>query len=103
MSCPCPFVAAACLAIGCGTSLAGCAANAQAPATAPKPHHDEDGFRNPDGSATPKPLSELFRRKWQAWREGVPKPPQQATPVVAPELAALRANTAPGRPSATWI
>ena len=103
MPLPRSFLAASCVAIGCATSLAGCAADAQAPTAAPRPHHTQDGFRNPDGNAAPRPLSDLLRWKWQAWREGVPKAPQHPTPAVAPELAALRANTAPGRPSATWI
>jgi N-acyl-phosphatidylethanolamine-hydrolysing phospholipase D len=79
-----------------------------------KPHHTADGFRNPNGAGTAKPLGDLLRWKLDAWRDGLPPEPQQPTPVVAPQLQALRANTDPVRrvgaqaahpplPSATWI
>lgn len=83
--------------------LAGCTAAAQTPTMPSTPHHIADGFRNPDGSGEPRPFWQLLRWKWQAWRAGLPPPPRQDTPVVRPELAALRANAAPGHPSATWI
>ena len=79
-----------------------------------KPHHTPDGFRNLTGVTVNKPLSQLLRWRWSALREGLPKPPDQATPVVMPQLALLKANTAPvkrvgthsARPavaSVTWI
>jgi N-acyl-phosphatidylethanolamine-hydrolysing phospholipase D len=79
-----------------------------------KPHHTPDGFRNADGVQVAKPLSALLRWRWDALREGLPRPAQQPTPVVAPQLAQLKANTGamrrigaastqPPRPSATWI
>lgn len=81
---------------------------------APLPHHDAHGFFNPTGAAAARSLGDLVRWKIDAWREGLPPPPQAPTPVVAPALALLRANTAPIRtvgsqaahlavPSATWI
>ena len=94
---------AACAALVGALVLGGCAAKAQAPRNAAKPHHTADGFRNPDGSAIAKPLSALLRWKWQSWRDGLPPAPQQPTPRVSPDLAALRGNTGPGRPSATWV
>ena len=93
----------ACLSLASLALATGCGANTDAPMPASKPHHTADGFRNPDGSAAPKPLSALLRWKWDAWRRGLPPAAREPTPVVAPELAALRANIAPGRPSATWI
>jgi N-acyl-phosphatidylethanolamine-hydrolysing phospholipase D len=79
-----------------------------------KPHHAPDGFRNLTGAQVDKPLSSLLRWRADALRDGLPPPPQQATPVALPELALLRANTAPVRrvgtqaaipplPSVTWI
>ncbi|HEX2547216.1 MAG TPA: MBL fold metallo-hydrolase, partial [Ramlibacter sp.] len=79
-----------------------------------KPHHTPKGFRNLTGVQIDKPLSDLLRWRWSALREGLPRAPQQATPVVMPQLAALKANTDPVRrsgaqaarpalPSATWI
>ncbi|MFD1577525.1 MBL fold metallo-hydrolase [Ramlibacter ginsenosidimutans] len=78
------------------------------------PHHDAHGFFNPTGAAAARPLSDIVRWKLDAWRDGLPPPPQAPTPVVEPALALLRANTAPIRtvgaqaahvavPSATWI
>lgn len=91
------------VALGAALVLGGCAADAQPPMPAAKPHHMPDGFRNLDGSVIAKPFSALLRWKWQAWRDGLPPPPQQPTPVATPDLAALRGNTGAGRPSATWI
>jgi N-acyl-phosphatidylethanolamine-hydrolysing phospholipase D len=83
--------------------FAGCSAQAQAPASPDTPHRSAEGFRNLDGSVIAKPFSQLLLWKWQSWREGLPAAPRQPTPRVAADLAALRANTTPGRPSATWI
>jgi N-acyl-phosphatidylethanolamine-hydrolysing phospholipase D len=83
--------------------FAGCSAQAEAPASPDTPHRSAEGFRNLDGSVIAKPFSELLLWKWQSWREGLPAAPQHPMPTVAADLAALRANTAPGRPSATWI
>jgi N-acyl-phosphatidylethanolamine-hydrolysing phospholipase D len=96
-----PVIQAAAVAIAAAL-FAGGSAHAQRPAPPDPSHRTADGFRNLDGSVIAKPFSQLLRWKWQSWREGLPPPVQQPAPVVAPELAALRANT-PGRPSATWI
>ncbi|WP_354005128.1 MBL fold metallo-hydrolase [Ramlibacter cellulosilyticus] len=97
-------------------ALLACALAAQANHgdEAAKPHHTAEGFRNPNGAQTTKPLSALLRWKLDAWRDDLPPPAQEATPVVTPQLGALRANTDPVRrvgtraahpslPSATWI
>jgi N-acyl-phosphatidylethanolamine-hydrolysing phospholipase D len=79
-----------------------------------RPHHTPDGFRNVTGVQIPPPLSALLRWTWDAWRDGLPPQPHQPTPVVAPRLQLLKANTEPVRrvgvqaaqapqPSATWI
>lgn len=70
----------------------------------PKRHHTPRGFTNTDGSQVEKSLGELLRWQREARRQGLPRPPRQPTPVVAPDLEFLRAN-AGGRlaPAATWI
>ncbi len=93
--------------------LAGCAGP---PASTPgpdKPHHTAEGFRNLSGVTVNKPLGDLVRWNWEAWRAGLPRPPQAPTPVVAPELARLKAYASAMRhvgtasaaplPSVTWI
>jgi len=67
---------------------------------AAKPHHTPEGFRNLHGAQVNKPFSWLLRWRWQAWRDDLPKPPQETTPVVQPQLAQLSAAR---EPSATWI
>ena len=65
-----------------------------------------DRFRNNYVDFEPKGLGALLRWKIDASREGLPKPPQQPTPRVAPDLAFLRANAAAGTamvPAVTWI
>ena len=95
----------------CAVLLWACGAGADEAAL---PHHDANGFFNPTGALAAKPFGDIVRWKLQSWREGLPPAPQAPTPVVAPELALLRANTAPVRtvgaqathpslPSATWI
>jgi N-acyl-phosphatidylethanolamine-hydrolysing phospholipase D len=76
------------------------ALHASTPGDAARPHHTADGFRNLHGAQVNKPFSWLLRWRWQAWREGLPRPAQQATPVVQPDLAQLTAQRAA---SATWI
>ncbi len=92
-------------------ALAACAANPYYDSA--RHHHTPEGFRNNYIEQVNKPLSALLRWRWQAWREGLPRPAETPTPVVAPELARLRANSAAARtngsatgpsvPSATWI
>ncbi len=65
-----------------------------------------DRFQNNYVEFEPKGLGALVRWKIDASREGLPRPPQQPTPRVAPDLAFLRANAAAGAtmvPSVTWI
>ncbi|MBK0391088.1 MBL fold metallo-hydrolase [Ramlibacter algicola] len=84
--------------------LAGCAAPAPDAPDSGKPHHTRAGFRNPDATGPiDKPLSALLRWRYAALRDGLPPPPEAPTPRIAPDLAALRANTSPGKPSVTWI
>nr|HET7859254.1 MBL fold metallo-hydrolase [Caldimonas sp.] len=65
-----------------------------------------DRFQNNYVEFEPKGLGALIGWKIDASREGLPKPPQQPTPRVAPDLAFLRANATAGAamvPSVTWI
>ena len=69
---------------------------------AAKPHHTGDGFRNVHSDNVAKPLSQLVRWRWEAWRAGVPLSPKELPPVAVPQVAALKANGARA-PSVTWI
>lgn len=77
-------------------------------------HHTPQGFRNTTDALVAKPFSSFLRWRWDAVRDGLPRPPQLATPVTLPQLRLLKANTEPVRrvgsqagqppvPSATWI
>lgn len=71
------------------------------------PHHDDDGFHNNYTLTIERPLSDLLRWKWDAWRADLPKPPQQPTPAQTPDLALIKTNGALDaqhmRPAVTWI
>lgn len=79
-----------------------------------KPHHTAGGFRNNEAGAVNKPLADLLRWRWEALRDGLPRPPEQPVARVKPDLMRLHANSEAGRvtlagrgqartPSATWI
>jgi N-acyl-phosphatidylethanolamine-hydrolysing phospholipase D len=71
-----------------------------------KPHHRPDGFQNRHAEFTPKSLADVLRWRWDAARHGLPSPPREPIPQVAPELSFLATNAAAGRamqPTATWI
>jgi N-acyl-phosphatidylethanolamine-hydrolysing phospholipase D len=71
---------------------------------ATKKHHRPDGFQNNYTDATDKSRSELLQWFWQRQRDGLPKPPQQQTPVVAPDVALVKANMGKVQePAITWI
>jgi N-acyl-phosphatidylethanolamine-hydrolysing phospholipase D len=70
------------------------------------PHHTRKGFRNLHSQDVTKSLGEVLRWRWNASREGLPRPPGTPIPQAAPELDFLHRNTAGGRtgvPAVTWI
>ena len=76
---------------------------------AAKPHHTAEGFKNNYIDAVNKGFGELMRWQWERRQQGLPKPPQQPTPVTTPDLAAIRSystDVAAGKPrsaSITWV
>jgi N-acyl-phosphatidylethanolamine-hydrolysing phospholipase D len=97
-----PVLAAIALIAG----SAGCTLAADPPASPGKPHHRESGYQNNDLEFVPKGGWEFLRWRWNAARQGLPRPALAATPVVAPDLAFLHTNAKAGaamRPSVTWI
>jgi N-acyl-phosphatidylethanolamine-hydrolysing phospholipase D len=90
-------------------------AAATEPAAAATPaHHTASGFRNRFIEQVDKPLSMLLRWRWEALRDGLPRPPQEPVASVAPALGQLAryqqptlqpvAAPAPAHPpSVTWI
>jgi len=71
-----------------------------------KPHHRPDGFQNNHTEFSPKTLAEVLRWRWDATRQGLPKPPQTPIPQVAADLPFLRSNAlaqAGMQPAVTWI
>lgn len=53
-------------------------------------HHTANGFQNNHLASVSRGFADLLRWRWQAWREGLPPPPTQPTPVQAPDLALLQ-------------
>lgn len=69
-----------------------------------KKHHRTDGFQNNYTEATDKSRMELLRWQFERLRDGLPKPPQQLTPVTAPDLKFVHANQGKAQePAITWI
>ena len=71
-----------------------------------KPHHRPDGFQNRHVEFVPKSLAEVLRWRFDAARHGLPKPPREPIPQVAPDLAFLKQNAAARgemQPAVTWI
>lgn len=85
---------------------------------ASKPHHTPTGFQNNYIKAVDNSFGDLLRWQWAS--RGLPKPPQQPTPVVQPLLALIQATTEnvsfnpglstqvghpgyPALPTVTWI
>lgn len=66
----------------------------------------EDGYQNRYTAFEPKSVTELLRWRWQAWRQDLPPPRQQAIPRLVPDRAFIAANARAGtgmQPAVTWI
>jgi N-acyl-phosphatidylethanolamine-hydrolysing phospholipase D len=95
------------LIIGCtviaSTLFSGCA-NVNEDYNPAKKHHRAEGFQNNDASATDRPFSDFLRWQWERSRAGLPKPPQQLTPIVPADIKFVSANNGKAQePAITWI
>jgi len=61
------------------------------------PHHTPRGYRNLHADDVTKSLGEVLRWRWNAARQGVPKPPSTPIPQVTPDVDFVRGNSAGGR------
>ncbi|MFN0183692.1 MAG: MBL fold metallo-hydrolase [Aquabacterium sp.] len=88
------------------TLLSACAQTPPAASDPARTHHRGDRFQNNHVAFTPRGLDELLAWKWAAMRDGLPRPPNTPTPVVAPDLSFIHDNARAGTamvPAATWI
>jgi N-acyl-phosphatidylethanolamine-hydrolysing phospholipase D len=85
--------------------LAACAVSGDR-AAGMQPHHRSHGFQNNYLEFQPKGLTALWRWRTDAWRRGLPPPPQWPTPIVAADLPFIHANAraqAAMEPAVTWL
>ncbi len=69
-----------------------------------KKHHRPEGFQNNYIENIDKSRLDLLRWKWQSTIAGLPKPPEQPTPIVQPDVNFLSSNAgAAQQPAITWI
>jgi N-acyl-phosphatidylethanolamine-hydrolysing phospholipase D len=94
----------------CGAALLTLAltacANEPAAVKGRAPHHRDGTFQNSHVDFEPRGLFALLRWKWQAWRDGLPAPPQSATPTIVPDLGLIQSNAKAGAAmvsAVTWI
>lgn len=96
------------------TLLMACASAPSGGETPPAARPTSQGFRNRYIDQVDKSLSDLIRWRWQALRDGLPKPPREPVASVAPQLDRLRGYNEPTitpvaapashpAPSVTWI
>ncbi|MFG6442457.1 MBL fold metallo-hydrolase [Roseateles sp. LKC17W] len=68
------------------------------------PHHRDGGFQNNHGDFEPKSLADVLRWRWQAARQGLPRPPAEPIPTQPADLPFLHTNRGPAQqPAVTWI
>lgn len=77
------------------------------------PHHDKNGFHNLHVDSASQGFGAFLRWRWEAWRQDLPPPPREATPVQAPDLPLLNGYADAYRrvadggahppPTVTWI
>ena len=82
--------------------LAGCTA-VNPYYNAAKPHHTPTGFKNNYLDKVDHPFGELLKWQWEAFRDGLPKPPAVPTPTVVAELSRIQAHSVQTAPQITWI
>ncbi len=68
-----------------------------------KAHHTPSGFKNTYIAGIDRPFTDLLRWKWEALRDGLPKPAQTPTPTVPADLARIRGYSVASAPQITWI
>jgi N-acyl-phosphatidylethanolamine-hydrolysing phospholipase D len=85
--------------LAAGWLVAGCASHINPYYDAAKPHHAPDGFRNNYIERVDKRFADLVRWRIDAIREGLPRPPQQVTPIGSADVEQLKQR----KPSVTWI
>jgi N-acyl-phosphatidylethanolamine-hydrolysing phospholipase D len=76
------------------TFLFGCA-NVNAQYNPAKPHHTTEGFKNNYSNNIDKSTGDFLRWQYERVKAGLPKPPEQPAPMVAPDLAFIHANAKP--------
>ncbi len=92
-----------CIALCCVLSLIACA-TVNEDYNPAKKHHRPGGFQNNYTDATDKSRLDLIRWQIERARAGLPKPPEQATPVVAPDMKFVSDNQGTTQePAITWI
>ncbi|MFI4930034.1 MAG: MBL fold metallo-hydrolase [Burkholderiales bacterium] len=81
-------------------------ANEPAAVAGQAPHHRDSGFQNNYVELSTLGLAAFTRWKFQAWRDGLPKPPVSTTPAIVPDLGLIQSNARAGArmvPTVTWI
>lgn len=100
--------------LACFALVPGVQASAQeAVQSAVPPHHTSNGFRNIHAANVSRGLGDLVRWRWDAWRNDLPPPPVEPTPVQAADVALLQGyaqaweqqvhNSVAPAPTVTWI
>jgi N-acyl-phosphatidylethanolamine-hydrolysing phospholipase D len=88
------------------TALSSCANKVNPYFDATKLHHRVTGFQNNFVEFEPKRLLTLLRWQIESAAAGLPRPPVQHTPRIAPDLGFIHANAGAGarmEPALTWI
>ena len=94
-----------CASLSAALLLGGCA-NANPYFNPAKSHHTPEGFKNNGSDGVVRPFSDLLRWQWEAFRNDLPPAPKTPTPVQAPDLTLINANSRAGaamQPMVTWI
>ncbi len=69
-----------------------------------KKHHLPNGFQNNYTQASDKSTLDLLKWTLNRWKEGLPKPPNTPTPVIAPDMDFVLSNSGSTQtPAITWI